>query len=152
MKAQNRLSLICKYLTNEGKLKCLNLCLNIESDKNLILILRIKYNIKMLHPSINQHLPKIKALFKLHKIKNAYVFGSVLTNKFDEKSDVDFLINFNDYSDPLKVGQSIWDIEDELELITNRKVDLLIERSLKNPYFIQELNNTKQLIYEFAAI
>lgn len=105
----------------------------------------------MVHQTIQPYLPKVIELFKKHKIKNAFLFGSVLSEKFNENSDLDFLINFIDYSDPLIVGQSIWDLEDELETITNRKIDLLIERSLKNPYFIKELNNTKQLIYEYPT-
>ena len=105
----------------------------------------------MIHPTIQPLLPQVMELFEKHKIKNAYVFGSVLTDKFNEKSDIDFLVNFIDYSNPLEIGQSIWDLEDELERLTLRKVDLLTERSLKNPYLIQELNNTKQLIYEFKA-
>ena len=52
--------------------------------------------IKMVHPSIQQQLPLVIELFKNHKIKNAYVFGSAVTNKFNENSDVDFLINFVD--------------------------------------------------------
>ncbi len=105
----------------------------------------------MIHPTIQPYLPKVFELFEKHNIKNAYLFGSVLSEKFNELSDIDLLINFRDYSDPLIVGQSIWDLEDGLEVITNRKIDLLTERSLKNPYFIQELNNTKQLIYEYST-
>lgn len=102
----------------------------------------------MIHHSIQNYLPQVRELFKNYNIKNAYVFGSVVTEKFDDDSDLDFLINFLDYSDPLKVGQSIWDLEDHLEKLTSRKIDLISERSLKNPYFIQELNKTKHLIYE----
>ena len=105
----------------------------------------------MIHPSFSSYLPQVKELLAKHKIKKAYAFGSVLTDRFNQDSDVDLLINFMDYSNPLEVGQSIWDLEDALELVTARKIDLLTERSLKNPYFIQQLNNTKQLIYEYST-
>ena len=39
----------------------------------------------------------------------------------------DLLINFVDYSNPLNVGQSIWDLKDEPESLTSRKIDLLTE-------------------------
>ena len=103
----------------------------------------------MIHPSVQNYLPAVNALLKKHKVKNAYLFGSVLTNNFNENSDLDILINFMDYSSPLEIGQSLWDLEEEIEGLTSRKVDLLTERSLKNQYFIKELNNTKQLIYEY---
>ncbi len=104
----------------------------------------------MIHHYLENHLPQLKQLFAKYKIKSAYAFGSVLTNQFNQDSDIDLLINFIDYSNPLEVGQSIWDLEEALEKMTARKIDLLTERSLKNPYFIQELNKTKQLIYEYS--
>ncbi len=106
----------------------------------------------MINKEIQPYLPKIFKILEKHKIKNAYLFGSVLSDKFNEQSDIDLLVNFIDYSKHLEVGQSIWDLEDELEALTNHKIDLLTERSLKNPYLIQELNNTKQLIYEYGGV
>jgi predicted nucleotidyltransferase len=40
-------------------------------------------------------------LFQKHKIKNAFLFGSVLSNHFDDQSDIDLLISFKpmDYGD-----------------------------------------------------
>ena len=105
----------------------------------------------MINSVIQPYLPGVREILKKHKIKNAYAFGSVLSEKFNDDSDIDLLINFLDYSNPLKVGQSIWDLEDELEILTSRKIDLLTERSLKNPYFIKELDATKQLIYEYSG-
>lgn len=101
----------------------------------------------MVHSSIRILLPQVSELFKKYNVKAAYFFGSVLSEKFNSDSDIDVMVTFMDYSDPLKIGQSIWGIEDDLEILTSRKVDLITERSLKNPYFIQEINNTKELIY-----
>ena len=106
----------------------------------------------MIHPSLVHYRPYIKELFKKHGIKNAFLFGSALSDRFNNQSDLDIIVNFLDYSEPLKVGQSIWDLEDELEALINRKIDLLTERSLKNPFFIKEVNETKELIYEDDAV
>jgi uncharacterized protein len=38
-------------------------------------------------------------------------------------------------------------LHDELRDLFNREIDLVTERSLKNPYFINELNETRFLIY-----
>ena len=102
----------------------------------------------MIHPSIQQQLPLVIELFKNHKIKNAYVFGSAVTNKFNENSDVDFLINFVDGLDPLEQGELKWSLRFALEDTIHRNIDLLSENSLTNPYFIQSINQNKQLIYE----
>ena len=101
----------------------------------------------MLHPLLQRQLPMIIELFKKHKIKNAYAFGSVVTDKFNEKSDIDLLVNLQDGLDPVVAGGHLWDLQDELREMLHREIDLLTERSLKNPYFIKELNETKLSIY-----
>jgi predicted nucleotidyltransferase len=101
----------------------------------------------MINTSLQPHLPLIVSLFEKHKIKDAYLFGSVLTEQFDEKSDVDFLVNFYDDLDPLEKGELLWSLRFSLEDNLNRTIDLITESSLKNPYFIEELNETKHKIY-----
>jgi predicted nucleotidyltransferase len=101
----------------------------------------------MIHPAFQPYLPNVIELFKKHKVKNAYVFGSVLTTKFNQESDLDFIVNLQDGLEPVDAGGHLWDLEFELENLLHRKIDLLTERSLKNPYFIKELNETKFPIY-----
>lgn len=103
----------------------------------------------MIHPKFQPHLPVIIDLFKKHSIKSAYFFGSVLTDKFNEESDLDILINFKpEVTDPLQKGELMWDLQFAIEDTFHRKVDLLQETTPKNPYFIKELQETKELIYE----
>jgi predicted nucleotidyltransferase len=101
----------------------------------------------MLHPIIEAKMPLLKAIFKSHKIKSAYAFGSVTNDSFNDESDIDFLISFEDTVEVLETGDIWWKLHDNLRDILNREVDLLIEKSLKNPYFIEEVNEKKQLIY-----
>lgn len=67
-------------------------------------------------------------------VERLRVFGSVLTDRFDpETSDVDFLVTFE-----LERGNlfhDYFDLKFELERIVGRKVDLVIERSIRNPFF-----------------
>jgi len=103
---------------------------------------------KEIKKPVNTYLPLIISLFEKHKIKDAYLFGSVITDKFDEKeSDVDFLVNFIDGIDPLEKGELLWDLRFSLEDSLKRPIDLITETSLKNPYFIEEVNETKMKIY-----
>jgi predicted nucleotidyltransferase len=101
----------------------------------------------MFHPEFQSQLPIVTALLKQNKVKNAYVFGSVLTSGFNEQSDIDLLINFQDNLDPLEEGTIWWNLHDTLREIFNREVDILVEDHLRNPYFIEEVNEKKQLIY-----
>ena len=85
-------------------------------------------------------------LCESHKVKYLYVFGSVLTNKFSDKSDVDLIVDFKDV-ELLEYADNYFDFKFSLEAILNRQVDLLEDKAIKNPYFKQSIDKQKQLIY-----
>ena len=96
---------------------------------------------------LSENIDKIRTLCVNHNVKSLYAFGSVCTDKFNETSDIDLLISFNsmefgDYAD------NYFSIADKLEEILKRPVDLVTEKSLSNPYFINSINRTKTSIYE----
>ena len=97
--------------------------------------------------SISNKIRLLKPIFQMHKVEKAYLFGSVTTANFTAQSDIDLLITFQKNIDPLEKGELWWSLYDSLRLHFNREIDLVTESSLKNPYFIEEVNNTKQLIY-----
>lgn len=97
--------------------------------------------------SMTNKIKLLKPIFQLHKVEKAYLFGSVTTANFTAQSDIDLLITFKENIDPLEKGELWWSLYDSLRLHFNREIDLVTESSLKNPYFIEEVNNTKQLIY-----
>jgi hypothetical protein len=105
----------------------------------------------MIQSFLQQQLPAIRESLEKHKIKTAYVFGSVCSNNFNEKSDIDFLVSFQKGLDPIDQGEHWWSLLFELEDILHRDVDLLNESSLHNPYFLQSVNKNKQLIYEVGG-
>jgi uncharacterized protein len=102
----------------------------------------------MIHSDIQKQLPSVIQLFKQYNIRQAFLFGSAVTDRFNEKSDVDFLVNFKDDISPLEKGEALLDLQIALEDTLHRNIDLLTENSLKNPYFIDELNEKKVKIYE----
>ena len=90
---------------------------------------------------------EIKALCLVFHVKSLFAFGSVCTDNFTDTSDIDLLITFKpmgyaDYAD------SYFNLADKLEQLFNRPIDLVTEKSLKNPYFIDSVNKSKTLIYE----
>ena len=101
----------------------------------------------MINQLLLDHLPKINSLFRKHKVKKGYAFGSVCTPSFSNTSDVDLLIDFEENLDPLEEGESWWILYYELEKILNRPIDLVTEKSLRNPYLIEEINEKRELIY-----
>lgn len=101
----------------------------------------------MLHPVLQSKLPALVNLFKVYKVKSAYAFGSVVSSNFNDKSDVDLLIDFEEQVNALEKGKIWWDLHDELRNVLNREVDLLINGPLKNPYLAADIDEKKQLIY-----
>ena len=96
---------------------------------------------------LKENINKIKSLCADHNVKTLFAFGSVCTAKFNKSSDIDLLISFNtmDYAD---YADNYFLIADKLEEILQRRVDLITDKSLSNPFFIDSLNQTKTKIYE----
>ena len=96
---------------------------------------------------ITDNLEQIYALCRKYRVKTLCVFGSILTPRFNENSDVDFSATFYPEEDPLVAGENRIQVYICLEDLMGRRIDLVDEDNLKNPYFIEELEETKQLIY-----
>ena len=90
---------------------------------------------------------KVFKLFEENLVSNAYVFGSIVTEKFSKNSDIDFIINFNEKMDPLESGEKWWAVYYGLKQILNRNIDIVSEKYLSNKYFIEEIEKTKVKIY-----
>lgn len=79
-------------------------------------------------------------------VERLRVFGSVLTDWFDpETSDVDFLVTFQPERENL--FRDYFDLKLELERIIGRKVDLVMERSVRNPFFKATAFGSAQDVY-----
>ena len=96
---------------------------------------------------INKYKNKLDKIFKNHSLTKVYLFGSSLTENYNENSDLDFLLNFEENLDYKKRGELIWSLHDKLKDLFNREIDLVNEKYLKNPYLIDEIKNTRKIIY-----
>jgi len=96
---------------------------------------------------IENNINELNALFEKHSVKKAYAFGSVCTSKFSNESDIDILVDIDDSEGPVLYGEHYFELANELEILFNRKVDLLTIKSLKNPYFIKSIDETKVSLY-----
>ena len=101
---------------------------------------------------IQRNLAQIITLCQKHKVLELYVFGSVLTEKFNKRSDVDFVVVFDKQSLPLFIyGDNYFEFKFALEDLLKRDVDLIEYNAVNNPYFKEELDETKKLIYGQAS-
>lgn len=96
---------------------------------------------------INDNIQKLFALCRKYKVSKLYAFGSILTSRFNEKSDVDILVNFNTEINYNNYADNYFELYYALKSLFGRDVDLVDETSVRNPYFKEELDETKRLIY-----
>jgi predicted nucleotidyltransferase len=102
----------------------------------------------MLNQSLQEKLPDVIKMLKKHRVRSAYAFGSVTNEKFNRESDIDLLISFEDKMDPLEYGDHFFSLYEELPILLNRKVDLVTEASLKNPFLIESVMENRIPLYE----
>jgi hypothetical protein len=95
---------------------------------------------------INSYKSEISALCEKHRVKEMYVFGSVLTDSFNSDSDVDLIVEF-DNVDLNSYANNYFDLKISLQNLLKHRVDLLEQQALKNPYFIRQIQTKRQLIY-----
>ena len=100
-----------------------------------------------MQPVLLNNLVQLERICRRHRVKRLYAFGSVCTDKFNDESDIDLIVAFeqrffNGYVD------NFLSLEEELGDLFNRPVDIVTEETLQNPYFINVVNRTKTPIYE----
>ena len=89
---------------------------------------------------------KITALCERHSVVSLYVFGSVLTPSFSSDSDIDFLVHFN--TDAIAdYVTNYFSLKHSLESELGRPVDLVEDKSIRNPIFRQSVDKTKVPLY-----
>lgn len=75
-------------------------------------------------------------------------FGSVVTDNFRKDSDIDFLISFDKNLTVEEYTANYFTFQYKLRELFDREIDVVTESTLSNPYFIESIDKSKQLIYE----
>lgn len=99
-----------------------------------------------MHSLIDEKMDQIRQLCIEHNVKRLFAFGSIVHGTFSEDSDIDLIVSFTpmDYGD---YADNYFSLADKFEALFNRPVDLITEKSLSNPYFIESVNKTKTRLY-----
>lgn len=79
-------------------------------------------------------------------VDELYAFGSILTDKFNAQSDIDFIVSIQS-EDPIEYAENYFDLKFELENIFKRKIDLLEQKAIRNKTFENLVNQKKMLVY-----
>lgn len=102
-----------------------------------------------MNPLITENIDKINELCHENHVRSLSLFGSATDLKrFTESSDIDFIVSFKTEEISLEdYAEAYFRLTFELEELLGREIDLVTERSLSNPFFIEELERTKVEIY-----
>lgn len=90
---------------------------------------------------------KIKEICETLPIKRLGLFGSVLNENYTSESDIDVLVLFDKKTD-IDLFDNYFKLKEELEEIFHRRVDLVIDKNFRNPYFQKSVEKTREIIYE----
>lgn len=96
---------------------------------------------------LEQKKEMLAALCRKYHVAELDVFGSAATGDFNEEtSDIDLLVEF-DSTVKANRFDTFFALLDELKKLFGRSVDLVEPGGLRNPYFIESVNNTRRKIY-----
>lgn len=90
---------------------------------------------------------EVAALCHKFHVNKLELFGSAATDRFDEtSSDLDFLVQFAPCT-PRQHYERFFGLLESLEGLFSRRVDLIEIGSLRNPFLIDRINESRALIY-----
>lgn len=98
-------------------------------------------------PLVQQQSEHLQQLCRKHHVRTLEVFGSAADDTFQpDTSDLDFLVEYL----PLSNGEYVdayFGLLSDLENLFQRKIDLVVDRAIRNPYFRKGVNQSRQVIY-----
>ena len=98
--------------------------------------------------AVEERADELKGLCLTYGVRRLDLFGSASTSLYDpDESDLDFLVEFqpaalNAYAD------AYFGLLEALGRLFGRPVDLVVESAIRNPYFLQSVEQTRTPIYE----
>lgn len=95
---------------------------------------------------IDKHREELIDLCQKYHVKRLDVFGSAARGDFVKSSDIDFLVEFDSEATQRRFD-NYFDLHRALEQLFARPVDLVEPGGLRNPYFTQQVNETRRQIY-----
>jgi hypothetical protein len=102
-------------------------------------------------PLIEQHRAELNRLCREFKVNRLELFGSAASNRFQNStSDLDFIVSFADTTTDGYADRYL-NFALALERLFQRKVDLVTERSIRNPFFRQAVESAREPVYDHRS-
>ena len=98
---------------------------------------------------VEQKKREVAGLCRRFKVERLDLFGSAANGLFSAAtSDLDFVVRFADRSPTGEYADRYLDLAEALEHLFQRRVDLVTEQSVRNPYFRRVMELSRKPIYE----
>ncbi len=97
---------------------------------------------------LERNMLDLKKLCLAFGVRKLYVFGSAVSGNFRDDSDIDFLLTLSENLSIQDYTDNYFSLQYKLRELFDREIDIVTERTLSNPYFIESIDETKELIYE----
>jgi predicted nucleotidyltransferase len=96
---------------------------------------------------VSSHRSEIETLCRTYRVRRLELFGSAARDDFDPtRSDIDFLVEFEPDAE-LNTFHAYMDLREDLARLLGRPVDLVMPTAIRNRYFKQEIEATRQTVY-----
>ena len=100
-----------------------------------------------MHPIIEERLPQLREIFRRYHVARLDVFGSAASERFDAaRSDLDFVVGYLPAPEAMTMD-AYFGFKEALEHLFEREVDLVERAAVRNPYFQEELDETRVPVY-----
>ena len=91
-------------------------------------------------------LEDVERICRAHRVKRLSLFGSAARGEADP-NDLDFLVVLDAPDDP-GYADRYFILKWDLESLFNLPVDLVSEHAIRNPYFREEVDEQRQVVFE----
>ncbi len=100
-----------------------------------------------MNPILEKNAPELREICRRRQVQRLLLFGSAARGSFDPtSSDLDFLVQFPKLS-PAQHAECYFSLQEDLEQLFGRPVDLVEPEPIRNPYFRQAVEQSQELIY-----
>jgi predicted nucleotidyltransferase len=89
---------------------------------------------------------ELSRICERRSVKSLELFGSAARDEAGLESDLDFMVEFKE----LPFGQmadAFFGLQEDLENLFGRRVDLVEEKAVTNPYFLRNIEKSRRLLY-----
>jgi len=100
-----------------------------------------------MNPIISEKAKDLARLCQRHGVTRLELIGSAAHGGFDPAtSDLDFLVDFSDLG-LSAYADAYFGMLEGLEMLFGRRVDLIVTRAIRNPYFLRSIERDRTLLY-----